>query len=81
MSILNYLKSKNGLPDINSPLSSCLPSQAIALANSKVAKATNDNKKKCGQYKKYHWNISLIQAILLIAHAAMERFENVALST
>lgn len=58
----------NDLPDINSSLSSCLPSQAIALANSEVAKATNDsNKKKCGQYKKYHWNISLIQAILLIA--------------
>ena len=42
MLVLNYLKPKNCLPD---PLSLCLLSQAIALANNKVTKATKDKKK------------------------------------
>ena len=52
---------KNGLPDSNGPLSLCLPSQVIALANSVVVKATKDSNKKRGQYKKYHLNIDLIR--------------------
>lgn len=46
MLILNYLKFENGPPDPISPLFLCLPSQAIALANSEVTKATNDSNKK-----------------------------------
>ena len=52
MSILNYFKPKNGLPDPKGPLSRCLPMQAIALANSEVAKVISDSSKKRGQYKK-----------------------------
>ena len=52
MSIVSYLKPKNGFPDPKGPLSLCLPSQVIALANSEVAKATKDSNKKRGQYKK-----------------------------
>ena len=39
----NYLKPKNSLPDLNSPLSLRLLSQAIILANSEVTKATKDS--------------------------------------
>ena len=46
MLILNYLKFKNGLPYPISPLFLRLTSQAIALANSEVTKATNDSSKK-----------------------------------
>ena len=50
MSILNYLKPKSGLPDPIGPSSPCLLSQVIALANSEVAKATNNSNNKRGQY-------------------------------
>ena len=52
MSIVSYLKPKNGFPDSKGPLSLRLLSQAIALANSEVVKATKDSNKKRGQYKK-----------------------------
>ena len=45
---MSVLKLQNGLPDPKGPLSLSLPSQAIALANSEVAKASD----KRGQYKK-----------------------------
>ena len=50
MLILTYFKPKDGLPNPKGPLSLSIPSQAIALANSEVAKATTDKSKKCGPY-------------------------------
>ena len=58
MSILNYLKPQNGLPDPNGPFSLRLPSQAIALANREVAKATKESNMKRSQYKRY---VSIIE--------------------
>jgi hypothetical protein len=53
MSILSYFKPKDGLPNPRGPLSLSIPSQAIALANSEVAKTTREKKKKKrGPYKK-----------------------------
>ena len=40
MSILTYLKPKDGLPNPNGPLSLSILSQAITLANSEVTKTT-----------------------------------------
>ena len=40
MSIRSFFKPKDGLPDPNGALSTSLPSQAIALANKEVEKAT-----------------------------------------
>ena len=51
MSILNYFKPKDGLPNPKGPLLLSIPSQAIALANREVAKATTDKGKKHGLYK------------------------------
>ena len=49
MSILNYFKAKDGLPNPKGPLSLSIPSQAIALANRDVAKATvvHSDRKNC----------------------------------
>ena len=52
MSILNYLKPQNGLSDPNGSFSLRLPSEAIALANREVAKATKESNMKRGQYKR-----------------------------
>ena len=52
MSILTYFKPKDGLPNPKGPLSLSIPSQAIALANREIAKATTDKSKKRGPYKK-----------------------------
>ena len=51
MSILNYFKPKDGMPNPKGPLSLSIPSQVIALANREVVKATAENKKR-GPYKK-----------------------------
>ena len=50
MSIRTYFKPKDGLPNPKGPLSQLIPSQAIALANIEVAKATGDKRKKRGLY-------------------------------
>ena len=42
MSIRNYFKPKDGLPDPKGSLSRSLPSHAIALVNKEVAKAINE---------------------------------------
>ena len=49
MSIRSYFKPKDGLPDLRGSLSSCLPSQAIPLANKEVEKVTSDTGKQRGQ--------------------------------
>ena len=51
MSIQSYFKPKDGLPDPSGLLSSCLPSQEVALANKEVEKVTSDKGKQCGQYR------------------------------
>ena len=51
MSIRTYFKAKDGLPNLKGPLSQLIPSQAVALANIEVAKATRDKSKKHGPYK------------------------------
>ena len=56
MSILSFFKPKDGLPDPKGLLlSTCLPSQAIALANKEVEKATSEKGigKKRGQYDRW----------------------------
>ena len=40
MSIWTYFKPKDGLPNPKGPLSQSIPSQAIAVANIEVVKAT-----------------------------------------
>ena len=52
MSIQSYFKPKGGLPDPEGSLSTCLPTQAIALANKAVEKAIMDKGlgKKRGLY-------------------------------
>ena len=57
---LNYLNPKNGLPDLNGPLSLRLSSQAIVLANSKVEATRDSNKKNVANTRsKYHSDHSL----------------------
>ena len=52
MSIRDYFKPKDGLPDPNGSLSRTLPSHAIALVNKEVAKDISEKgrTKKHGQY-------------------------------
>jgi len=54
MSIRSYFKPKDGLPDPKGSLSSCLPSQAIALANKEVEKLASEKGigKQRGQYRR-----------------------------
>ena len=53
MSILNYFKPKDSLPDPKGPLSQTLSSLAIAAANSEVAKViAGSAAKKRGEYNK-----------------------------
>ena len=53
MSIRSFFKPANGVPDPKGPLSSAIPSHAIALANKEIEKtATSENGKKRGQYKR-----------------------------
>ena len=54
MSIRSYFKPKDGLPDPKGSLSSCLPSQAIALASKEVEKLASEKGigKQCGQYRR-----------------------------
>ena len=52
MSILSYFKPKDSLPDRKGALSSSLPSEAIALADKEVEKASNVSKKR-GQYSRW----------------------------
>ena len=42
---MNYFKPEDGLPNPKGPLLLSIPSQAIALANRKIAKATTDKTK------------------------------------
>ena len=57
MSILNYFMAKDGLPNPKGPLSLPILSQAIALANREVAKATDRGKKR-GPY--YYINMTKV---------------------
>ena len=53
MSILNYFKPKDSLPDPKGALSQSLSSRAIAAANSEVAKVIGGSAaKKRGEYNK-----------------------------
>ena len=53
MSILNYFKPKDGLPDPKGPLSQSLFSRAITAAKSEVAKVIGGSAaKKRGEYNK-----------------------------
>jgi len=54
MSIRSYFKPKDGLPDPKGSLSSCLPSQAFALANKEVEKLASEKRigKQRGQYRR-----------------------------
>lgn len=55
MSLLRYLKHKDGLPDPKGPLSSSVASRAIARANREVAEllSASGEKKKRGPYRRY----------------------------
>ena len=66
MLILKYLKPKNSLPDPNDPLSSHLPLQAFAPANSHVTKGTNNTKENVANTKSplKHWLNPQIQQVL-----------------
>ena len=51
MSILNYFKPKDGLPDPKGPLSRSVSSRAIATANSEVEKVIGGSAdKRRGEY-------------------------------
>ena len=52
MSVRQYLKPIDGLPDPKGSLSTTIPSAAIASANWEVQKAISSGKKR-GPYKKY----------------------------
>ena len=53
MSILNYSKPKDSLPDLKGPLSQSLSSQLISAANSTVTKVIDGSaSKKCAEYNK-----------------------------
>ena len=54
ISIRQFFKPKNGLPDPKGSLSASLPSQAIALANKEVQNVVNGTAatKKPGPYKR-----------------------------
>ena len=52
MSILKYLRPKDGLPDPNGSLSAVVNPQAIARANKEVEAVITAEKKKRGPYKK-----------------------------
>ena len=56
MSIRNYFRPSNGLPEPNGSLSLHIPSQAIALANKEVEKVLNEDsevdKTKHGKYNR-----------------------------
>jgi len=58
MSLLKYLKNKNGLPDPSGELSASISSRAIALANREVqaelaGSTTENGGEKRGHYKRY----------------------------
>ena len=53
MSMLNYFKPKDGLPDPKGPLSQSVSSRAIAVANSEVVKVIGGSAaKKRGEHYK-----------------------------
>ena len=52
MSLLQYFKPRDGLPDPRGPLSNSVASNAIAMANREVEKEIAKTKKKRGQYRR-----------------------------
>ena len=52
MSIIRYLKAKDGLPDPSGSLSSSVSSRAITMANKEVRETINAKGKKCGPYNR-----------------------------
>ena len=52
MSIRQYFKPQDGLPDPKGPLCNSLASNAIAMANKEVEKEIAKKKKKRGQYRR-----------------------------
>ena len=61
MAFQKYLRPINGLPDLKGPLSSSIPSTAIAEANRLVNQTRKEEteKKKCRPYKKYSLSVQL----------------------
>lgn len=53
MSILQYFKRKEGLPDPRGELSTMLPPRAIASANSEIKKSIQARSKRRGPYSRY----------------------------
>ena len=52
MSIRQYFKPRDGLPDARGPLCNSIASNAIAMANKEVEKEIAKKKKKCGLYRR-----------------------------
>ena len=52
MSLLRYLKRKDGLPDPKGSLTSEVPTQAIVRANREVEAELVEQKKKRGPYRR-----------------------------
>lgn len=52
MSLLQYFKPRDGLRDLQGPLSNSVASNAIAMANREVDKEIAKTKKKRGQYRR-----------------------------
>ena len=60
MSLLQYFKSKDGLPDPRGELSSSVTSRAISRANIEVQAELEKEKKKRGPYRRYtYWSLSI----------------------
>ena len=53
MSLYNYFKAKDSLPDPKGPLTQRLSSRAIVAANSEVVKEIGDSAQKHGKYNKW----------------------------
>jgi hypothetical protein len=52
MSLLQYFKPRDGLPDPRGPLCNSVASNAIAMANREVEKEIAKRKKKRGRYRR-----------------------------
>ena len=65
MALRKYLRPLNGLPDPKGPLSSRIPSAAIAEANRLVSKTRKEETetKKCRPYKKYSPSVQLVDMV------------------
>ena len=75
MSIRSYYfkLNRDGLPDPRGSLSSCLPSQAIALANKEVEKVTSDTIfERCVAPSHISAFLQLLPPIFLCTHGSLE---------